>query len=354
MKNITLNDYKEFRTIPDYPDYSINRFGTIRNDLTGAYISSCLINQGYYICWLTDKENKNISKHQELVHRLVAITWLPTPKDKKKIEINHIDGNKQNNHVSNLEWVTKVENAEHANKYLRYQNGKKLKCWTRNFETGEVLEHESIAAASKYMGFNSTLNIMQVTPKSFGKLLADKFEVRIEGDTRPWFYENRKEKVLSRYRLEIVYPDGSVKEFFDPIPVIKLFRIYGQESRGIHAIAKYIETKYPQYKVRLEDAYDIQPVVVIPADKRDRKPIYMVADEFILIVKSLRAAAELLHADRAILTRKIDTLEVVKGFVLIQDDLDLINLYRLRDKFLDQDTTKPDPSIIKNLFENSI
>ena len=204
------------------------------------------------------------------------------------------------------------------------------------------------------MGFNSTLNIMQVTPKSFGKLLADKFEVRIEGDDRPWFYENRKEKVLSRYRLEIVYPDGSVKEFFDHIEVIKLFRIYGQESRGIHAIAKYIQTKNPQYKVRLEDAYDQQPIVITSTDKRDRKPVYMVTDDFILIVRSLRAAAELLRADRAILTRKVDTLEVVKGFVLVQDDFDLINLYRLRDKFLDQDTTKPDPSIIKNLFENSI
>lgn len=354
MENITFNDYKEFRTIPDYPDYSINRFGTVRNDLTGTYVSACLTKPGYYICWLTGDEKKYIPRRQELVHRLVAITWLPAPKDKKKNEINHIDGNKQNNHVSNLEWVTKVENAIHANKYLRYQNGKKLKCKTRNFETGEVLEHESMVDASKYMGFNFTLNIMQATPKSFGRLLADKFELRIEGDTRPWFYENRKEKVLSRYRLEIVYPDGSVKEFFDYIQAIKYFRVYGQKSRGMHAIAKYIQTKYPQYKVRLEDAYDQQPIVVIPADKRDRKPIYMVADDFILIVKSLRVAAGLLHTDRKILTRKVDTLEVVKGFILVQDDFDLINLYRLRDKFLDQDTTKPDPSIFKKIFENSI
>lgn len=47
------------------------------------------------------------------VHRVVAQTFLPN-EDPKKIEVNHIDGNKLNNHVDNLEWTTSSENQQHA------------------------------------------------------------------------------------------------------------------------------------------------------------------------------------------------------------------------------------------------
>jgi len=54
----------------------------------------------------------NLGKNVYLVHRIIALTFIPNPNNLP--QINHIDGNKLNNNVANLEWVTNQENRDHA------------------------------------------------------------------------------------------------------------------------------------------------------------------------------------------------------------------------------------------------
>jgi len=56
--------------------------------------------------------SKNGRVHGKMVHRLVADAFLPKTKDKN--QVNHIDGNKINNKLQNLEWCTAKENTDHA------------------------------------------------------------------------------------------------------------------------------------------------------------------------------------------------------------------------------------------------
>jgi len=58
-------------------------------------------------------DNDGVRKSMK-VHRLVALTFLDKPKSEEKLVVNHLDGNKHNNVLSNLEWCTYAENSQHA------------------------------------------------------------------------------------------------------------------------------------------------------------------------------------------------------------------------------------------------
>ncbi len=76
------------------------------------------IHSGIQDLLLSPRENQNgyqivtLDGEQLLIHRLVALHFLPNPY--KYAQINHIDGKKQHNHVSNLEWCSAEQNAQHA------------------------------------------------------------------------------------------------------------------------------------------------------------------------------------------------------------------------------------------------
>jgi hypothetical protein len=90
------------------------KFGqTIYKDGRVAYFSETILKpslckKGYLRVYLSIGSKK----HTKKVHRLIALTFIDNP-DKKET-VNHIDCNKLNNHVSNLEWMTNQENMRHA------------------------------------------------------------------------------------------------------------------------------------------------------------------------------------------------------------------------------------------------
>lgn len=100
-------------------------------------------NSGGYQVVVFSKDEK---KRSFSVHRIVAETFIPNPECKK--EVNHIDGNKTNNHVDNLEWSTRSENILHAYK-MNLQDAPKKKIDQFDKVGKFIKSYNSLTEASK-------------------------------------------------------------------------------------------------------------------------------------------------------------------------------------------------------------
>ena len=100
--------------IPGYEGlYSINENGDVFSHNTNRMLKLRPNSNGY----LRADLYKNSVRNQVLVHRLVGMLFIPNPQNRN--ELNHINGDRTDNNVKNLEWSTRSENLLHS-----YQNGR--------------------------------------------------------------------------------------------------------------------------------------------------------------------------------------------------------------------------------------
>lgn len=94
--------------IRGYENYMITTHGEVFNVNTRKYLKNVEDGRGYYFVTLyKDGKGKNYR-----IHYLVASHFINNKENKP--QVNHIDGNKLNNNVKNLEWATPSENIKHA------------------------------------------------------------------------------------------------------------------------------------------------------------------------------------------------------------------------------------------------
>lgn len=103
---------EEYRILKDYPGYLIFNTGKIFSTKTNRYLKQHYDSCGYRHVTLYKGSKKN--RVTVKVHILVAKAFIINPNPLLKIEVNHKDCNKSNNAISNLEWVSKKENIQHA------------------------------------------------------------------------------------------------------------------------------------------------------------------------------------------------------------------------------------------------
>jgi hypothetical protein len=118
--DLIFNIHPKNFLIPGYEGfYSIDKMGNVYSDRSYKFLKSAIDKDGYQWVLLCIKNKRKIIH----IHKLIALTFIPNPEN--KLYINHKDGNKQNNFVENLEWVTRSENDIHRCRVLHICQGEK-------------------------------------------------------------------------------------------------------------------------------------------------------------------------------------------------------------------------------------
>lgn len=129
IKLINIGEVEIWRTLDflGYPDYIVSTRGNVRHlpnekNRKDKYIIPQTNTCGY----------KHIALYKDgkvtlyLLHRLVALAFIPQPNDKCN-EINHLDENKENNRVENLQWTTHLKNSRYGTRGQRISESNKGK-----------------------------------------------------------------------------------------------------------------------------------------------------------------------------------------------------------------------------------
>lgn len=152
---------------------------TSRRFITGRILSPSTDGKGYMFVYLSKYDKPTMKK----VHRLVAFAFITNEKPDLYNAINHKDGNKKNNHFSNLEWCNNSKNSQHAwdTGLITKRFGKDHWCSKAvvqlDLDGNPIKTYESITAAGKATGIVVT-NIASSILGRKGRIKAGGFKWR--------------------------------------------------------------------------------------------------------------------------------------------------------------------------------
>lgn len=218
--------------------YLISNEGEVYNTQTEVLHKGGITNSGY-LCYGLSLKNKQSIK--EYAHRLVAVHFIPNPEGKP--QVNHIDGDKLNNHVSNLEWVTQEENMRHCMDAGLSKLTKPIEQYSLSGEF--IAEHNSASDAARQLGdikMGRTISnaLIGKYVSAFGFQWKFKNEAKEIRPLKEGEYFTKKSVV----QLTL---DGEFIQMFDTVH--EAYKAIGKTDNGvISQVCKGNRNKYLNYK----------------------------------------------------------------------------------------------------------
>ena len=236
-----------------FDDYYISNLGRVYSLKTNKMLTAIDNGKGY----LSVPIRLNGKQKRCYVHRLVAKAFIPNPDNLP--QVNHIDGNKSNNNVNNLEWVTRKENTQHAlkNGLIPTALNEKQRKEVRELYYNSKLSTDEIGKIFNVSSSCIQKNVKDIKPKynrsgrnKFGKKITDseKEEIKKKYLTGEYSISSlaREFKIgkTSVYRIVKELPSRQITALSKD-EQIKVFELYKTGEYSQSEIAKMFDTSQP-------------------------------------------------------------------------------------------------------------
>ena len=141
-----MSEVETFVEIEGFENYEVSNLGKVRNIKSGIMLKPYLNEKGYLKHCLSEHNKRKFL----FLHRIIATAFIDNPG--KKPQVNHIDENKLNNDLSNLEWCTAKENLIHGTRTKRAAEKRFKKVIQLDLNDNVLNEFESMTQAEKKTG----------------------------------------------------------------------------------------------------------------------------------------------------------------------------------------------------------
>lgn len=240
-----------FKEIPTYEGkYWVSNFGNVKTFYQGKYFNLKPNKDKFgYLRLSLSKNNKSKSFR---IHRLVAMMFIPNPYNYK--EVNHIDGNKENNHADNLEWCTRSQNVKHA-----FDMGLKFNkkgeesllsiCFNQfDLEGNFIRSWKCVRTAAKELGINDYRQITQNLHGRSKTCLGYIFSFEDKIDVKKHEHLTKEKKPIIGYNIK----DGNIIRYDGVLDAEKdgfIGTLISKCCRGIRKSHKGYTWKYEKEEV---------------------------------------------------------------------------------------------------------
>ena len=253
--------FGKYRVVPSYPEFAVSEDGHPIYPDTGKPHHVVYSNDGH--AYVRSAGGYTGRYYMVGLHRLVAMAWVLNTDPKVNTIVNHLKGgeNPLNNSASNLEWTTPAGNSYHAvhTGLLPYA----VPCKIRHRVTGEIKEFPSVHDACKFLGVTVPKEINNYKIRRTNKLFNDVWELRVDGDNRPWTYEQNCMNVEpARYIVKVTEPGSETKVFNGIRTLIKHYKLWNMGGTSCKRAVDRLSSEHPEYKIEVIDQFDLSPIEV--------------------------------------------------------------------------------------------